>query len=83
MIEFGTPQLNPAMGDFTQLPELMKIASASIGFSISLGARFLKEGIKDIDENIFPKLKAILPKGVWPRIVPGYATLLWFTEQVC
>ena len=71
------------MADYTQLPELMKKASSCIGFAISLGEKFVKEGIQDINKNIFPRLKAMLPEGVWPRVVPGYATLLWFTEQVC
>ena len=83
MIEFSNPQLSVLLRDYTRLPELMKDATSSIGFSISLGEKFLQEGINNIDESIFPRLKEMLPKGVWPRVVPGYATLLWFTEQVC
>ena len=26
-----------------------------------------------------PKLKKMLPAGVWPRVVPGCASLTWFT----
>lgn len=82
MIEFATPQLSTTVADYTKLPELMKDATSCIGFSISLGERFLTSGITDIDTVIFPKLRGLLPQGVWPRVVPGYATLLWFTEQV-
>ena len=57
-------------------------APKCIGFSISLGKTFVEEGMSDIDHKIFPKLKKMLPGGVWPRVVPGYATLLWFTEKV-
>lgn len=79
MIEFAAPQVSTT--DYTKLPELMKDATSCIGFSISLGERFLTSGITDIDTVIFPKLRGLLPQGVWPRVVPGYATL-WFMEQV-
>ena len=79
MIEFENPQLSTTV---TQLPQLMKDASACIAFMISLGKRFVDKGIADIDKKILPKLKKLLPEGVWPRVVHGYATLMWFTEQV-
>ena len=82
MIEFAAPQLGVSMSEYTKLPQLITEATAAIGFSISLGHKFIHEGISEIDDHIFPKLKEMLPEGVWPRVVPGYATLLWFTEQV-
>ena len=37
---------------------------------------------KALITHIFPRSRVMLLNGVWPRVVPGYATLLWFTEQV-
>ena len=82
LIEFGLPQLSTTLADYTDLPDLLSGATRSIGFMISLGEMFLMEGISEIDGTIYPKLKDMLPEGIWPRVVPGYATLLWFTEKV-
>lgn len=84
LIEFTLPQLSmSSVTEYSQLPELMSAATSAIGFTISLGQKFVTSGISDIDTVIFPKLRALLPEGVWPRVVPGYATLVWFTKQVC
>ena len=80
MIEFAS-QLSTTVAEYTQLPNLMKGASGCIACVISLGKKFVEEGIQDIDENIVPKFKRLLPEGVWPRVFPGYATLIWFTKQ--
>ena len=82
MIEFSLPQLDPSVTEYTNLPALMENSVKSIGFLISLGKRFVTSGITEIDEVLTPRLKMMLPKGIWPRIVPGYALLLWFAYQV-
>ena len=76
------PQLSSSVAEYRELPEIMTEATRSIGFFISLGETFLTEGISDIDATIFPKIKEMLPTGIWTRVLPGYATLLWFTEKV-
>ena len=73
------PQLSSSVAEYSELPEIMAEATRSIGFFIRLGETFLTE---DIDTTIFPKIKEVLPTGIWPRVLPGYATLLWFTEKV-
>ncbi len=60
----------------------MKNAEKSIGFMISLGKKFVDVGIEEVD-SIKKKLKEMLPQGIWPRVIPGYATLLWFAYEVC
>lgn len=82
MIEFSSPQVDPTMTEYTALPKLMEDSSNSIGFMISLGKKFTDTGIATIDSTIMPKLKKMLPGGVWPRIIPGYASLMWFAGQV-
>lgn len=82
IIGFDAPQVDPTMTEYTALPQLMKDSSKSIGFMISLGKRFVDCGIAEIDSMILPKLKKMLPRGVWPRIIPGYGSLLWFSYQV-
>lgn len=72
MIEFTLPQLSmSSVTEYSQFPELMSAATSAIGFTISLGQKFVTSGISDIDTVIFPKLRALLPEGVWPRVVPG------------
>lgn len=82
MIEFSLPQLDPSVTDYACLPVLMDDSVKSIGFLIGLGKKFVDEGISSIDEVLAPRLKAMLPKGIWPRVIPGYAILLWFAYQV-
>ena len=42
----------------------------------------MSTGISDIDETLIPRPKSMLPPGIWPRVIPGYAILLWFTYQI-
>ena len=78
------PQLSSRVAEYRELPEIMTEATRSIRLFISLGETFLTEGISDIhvDATIFPKIKEMVPAGIWPRVLPGYATLLWFNEKV-
>ena len=70
------------MLDFVRLNLLMPDASDSIGCLIALGPRFYNEGMAQINERILPHLEAVWSPNILPRVLPGYATLLWFTEEV-
>jgi hypothetical protein len=82
LIGFDLPQVDPTMTDYCNMPQLMTDSTLAVGYMISLGSKFVQCGISEIDNSIMPKLNKMLPDGVWPRIVPGYASLMWFTYQV-
>lgn len=82
LIGFHPPQVDPTTTQYCSLPQLMNQAKSAIGFMISLGKKFSETGISEIDMYIKPKLKSMLPNGVWPRVIPGYASLIWFTYEV-
>ena len=65
---------------FTNLKHLKEQASNSIGYFISLAAKYRQTGCFEVDEYE-SRLGAMLPK-CGGRTVKGYANLLWFTEQV-
>ena len=55
-------------------------ASSCVGLCIALGNR-LEDGYKEIQEEFAPVVEKVLPR-VQPRVITGYATLLWFTSKV-
>ena len=75
------PVQNSVVG-FAQLHQLMPAASGAIGKIIALGQRFFAEGMAELDSVILPQLHNQLPPAVLPWVVPAYATLIWFTQEV-
>ena len=61
---------------------MMEAASSSVGMAISLGKALDAEGgFKAIRDSYIPFVQESL-QNVQPRVISGYATLLWFTEKV-
>lgn len=77
----GKPARNSVLG-FARLHQLMPAASSAIGEVIALGDKFFTEGMAELDEVILPQLHHQLPPTVLPRVIPAYATLVWFTKEV-
>lgn len=80
----------PEIGTITSIEEqelwddlhvTMEKASSAVGMAISLGQALDKDGFKSIREEITPFVQESLPN-VQPRVISGYATLLWFTKKV-
>ena len=59
-----------------------KQAGKCIGFCIKLGKEFFSTGVSQVDNELLPMLIDKAPPGVSPRLIPSYATLLWFTLKV-
>lgn len=86
LIEFSLPEIG---GDQTaderemwdNLEDIKDRASSCVGLCIGLGDQLEQVGYKDIREHFSPLVEGVLP-GVQPRVITGYATLLWFTSQV-
>ncbi len=76
-IQVHTPEQQVA---FSSLRELKEASSQSIGFYIALGKRFRNEGAFEVD-GYEKELLKLLPN-CGGRTIKGYASLLWFTEQV-
>lgn len=53
-----------------------------MGFCIGLGERFFNDGIVEVSDVLVPLLEEALGEGISPRVIPGYATLMWFCQQV-
>ena len=49
---------------------------------VSLGNKFIEEGMAELDRDLVPYLKDTFGTSVLPRVIPGHATLLWFTKEV-
>lgn len=60
---------------------LLNEASSAVGMAIGLGKALEEEGYKSIREKYTPLVQNLLPN-VQPRVISGYATVLWFTEKV-
>ena len=83
LIEFEHPRIDSTISEFDKLYEMMKNSSSTVGFLISLGQKFMINGIKDLDDTILPRLKSALDEGtVILRIHIGYAILIWFVLEV-
>ena len=83
LIEFKHPRLQTSMKKFEELTKLMESLSSAAGFMISLGKKFTKEIVADLDSSILPELKKRLGENVLPRTFVGYGILIWFVKQVC
>ena len=73
--------MNSVMG-FAGLHQLMPEASGCIGNVVSLGNKFIEENMAELDRDLVPYLKDTFGTSVLPRVISGYATLLWFTKEV-
>ena len=65
------------------LVELWEKCSSCAGFCIELGERFFNDGVTEVDGTLIPLLKSKADISVSPRVIPSYAYLLWFAQQVC
>ncbi len=70
------------MSKFAELSDLYKSASSCMGFCISLGEIFFKEGVFEVDKEIIPMLKEVAGPHISPRVIPSYAILYWFAAKV-
>ena len=82
MIEFLTPQVGMAVSRYMELVTLWEACSTCAGFCISLGKKFFTQGVQEIDSDICPAIAAAISQDISPRVIPSYATLLWFGMQV-
>ena len=83
LIEFDAPCLDIPMLEYAKLPQLMEKSSSAVGIIISLGERFMEEGIGEMDDDLLPELWRLLAGHAIPRVLPSYAILIWFTLKVC
>ena len=86
MIEFSQPEIGANQSIekreiWDNLEVIKENASNCVGLCIYLGKKLEEEGYKEIRETYSPLVERVLPK-VQPRVVMGYATLLWFTSKV-
>ena len=65
-----------------ELVELWEKSSSCVGFCIGLGDQFFSCGVHEVDEVLTPWLTSRADSGISPRVIPLYATLLWFTQKV-
>lgn len=71
LVEFSSPALDFSMTEYAALPELMEESSSAVGFIISLGVKFLEEGISEMDNKLLPELRSLLAGQVLPRVLPS------------
>ena len=64
-----------------QLVEMWEKCGACIGFCIGLGERFFDTGIAEM-EQLVEMLVSNAKLSISPRVLPSYATLLWFAKEV-
>ena len=86
LIEFSLPEIGHDQSveeqEVWDSLELIKDkASSCIGLCIRLGHMLEEEGYKDIRTSYAPTVQEALT-GVQPRVITGYATVLWFTSKV-
>ena len=71
-IKFSPPALDIKIVDNQKLPPLLNDASKAVGAKIALGEKFVKEGVRDMDENLIPRLRELIGKETLPRVLPSY-----------
>lgn len=62
--------------------EKMQEASSFVGNAIKLGSLLDNEGFGQIRAEYVPMLQDVLGDQCQPRVISGYATVLWFTAKV-
>ena len=68
---------------FSSLPDIFERASHSVGFIIQLGHEIKERGFDEIRREMYPFVKNALGGVCHPRVIVGYAIMLWFTYKVC
>ena len=82
MVRFENPCIEPSVRDYTKLNSLLPELSKAVGFLISLGEKFVDQGITNMDEEIIPFLNKTMKGKAFARVITAYAMLMWFTKQV-
>lgn len=86
MVPFHLPEVGKNLTEeeeeeWDELRQKMKEASSFIGTAIKLGEVLEEEGFQCIRREFVPVVQEILQE-CQPRIISGYATVLWFTSKV-
>lgn len=82
LIEFKDPPILMTTAQHMNVVELWEKCSSCIGLCIELGDRFFNVGVHEVDDTLTPLLKSRADSGISPRVIPSYAILLWFAQQV-
>ena len=86
LIEFSLPEVGQNQSlmqqDTWENMEIIKEkASSCVGLCIGLGHALEGGGYEEIRKDYSPLVQNVL-MGTQPRVITGYATLLWFTSKV-
>lgn len=81
MMKFSQPPVSLKLSQYMELVLLWKDCGKCAGFCVSLGKKFLSEGVNEVDENTVPAF-AKVAVNISPRVILSYAILHWFTVQV-
>jgi hypothetical protein len=83
MIPFHLPEVgkNLTEEEWDELRKKMKEASSFVGAAVRLGEVLEEEGFLCIRREFVPVVQKTL-QDCQPRIISGYATVLWFTSKV-
>ena len=85
VIPFSLPKVGPTnleeIKSFQSLKKLRRAAGSSIAWCISLGHIFTSTAKDVIGGSLLPKVHLSL-RGMDPRMITGYAVLLFFAKQV-
>lgn len=85
MIPFSQPSIGPkdeeASRAFSALAGAQRAASSAVGWAISLGQHFSEDAEEEVSRRLTTAVRARMP-GTDPRLVTGYACLLYFAEKV-
>ena len=60
LIEFASPCLDISMLEYAKFPALIENSSSAMGLIISLEARFIENGIAEMDSDLLSKLWSLL-----------------------
>ena len=86
LIPFCLPSVGPQNEEesmqFQKLMEIRDNCSSAVGWAVSLGKVFRESGRDEIASRMRPLMQQLLPF-VDPRLITGYAVLLYFCEKVC
>ena len=87
LIEFSLPEIGQNQSSVQQdawenMEVVKERASSCVRLCISLGNDLEEGGYDEIRKEYSPLVHNVLA-GVQPRVITGYATLLWFTSKVC
>ena len=86
LIQFSSPEIGCEQSlDEQEVWENLEVikgkASSCIGMCIGLGHRLEEGGYDEVRTRYVPIVQDVLT-GTQPRVISGYATLLWFTSKV-